>query len=349
MLYQAIIALSAVLFSLRGVNAHVDHAIARLKERIEADSDGFIEDLRRSELAQLAPEFKTRSRKRTAYPSDSTLPLVFLHGMGDSCFNNGMQSITEDAGNYLGVYSVCVPTGDTRGEDTMNGFIMSMDENVDVFADKVKADPKLANGFNCIGLSQGNNICRGYIQKYNSNGPTVNTHLSIHGPVVGVAALPHCYPDGKHGNLCEEVSDLLSKFAYTENMQDFLFQADYFRDVNFVSTDEYKTYSEMGDWNNEGNSVNDAWKVNFGLTQKYAMIKALEDSVVVPREGEWWGSFDIDYDTILPMKETTWYKNDLFGLKTADEAGKIFFNTTDGNHLDFTMDELYGWLDLYIK
>lgn len=348
MLYSSV-ALSTILFSLGGVSAHWEHKLNALKERVRANPTEFAEELRNSEFAQLAPEFKGSQKKKSVSSSDNTLPLVFLHGMGDSCFNNGMKSITEDAGEYLGVYSVCIPTGDTRGEDTINGFLMSMDENVDVFAEKVKADPLLSKGFNCIGLSQGNNICRGYIQRYNDVGPTVNTHLSIHGPIVGVAALPHCYPDGKHGDLCQEVSDLLGKFAYNQPMQNLLFQADYFRDVNYVSTDDYKTYSEMGAWNNEGNSVNSDIKANFGKTNKFAMIKANEDSVVVPREGEWWGAFDTDYETILTMKETTWYKEDLFGLKTADEAGKIFFNSTDGNHLDFTMDELYGWLDAYIK
>ena len=83
----------------------------------------------------------------------------------------------------MGVYSVCIPTGDSWLNDTLNGFIMTMDENVDVFAQKVQEDPYLAKGFNCIGLSQGNNICRGYIQRYND--PVAFAHLSIHGPVVG--------------------------------------------------------------------------------------------------------------------------------------------------------------------
>lgn len=65
-----------------------------------------------------------------------------------------------------------------------------MDSSVDILAEKVRADKHLANGFNCVGLSQGNNLCRGYIQRYND--PPVHTHLSIHGPVVGVAALPSC-------------------------------------------------------------------------------------------------------------------------------------------------------------
>ena len=39
-------------------------------------------------------------------------------------------------------------------------------KSVDVFAAKIRADPKLANGFNAVGFSQGNSLIRGYIQKY---------------------------------------------------------------------------------------------------------------------------------------------------------------------------------------
>jgi hypothetical protein len=39
------------------------------------------------------------------------LPTVFAHGMGDSCFNQGMQQITSDTGSHIGSYAVCVPTG----------------------------------------------------------------------------------------------------------------------------------------------------------------------------------------------------------------------------------------------
>jgi hypothetical protein len=42
---------------------------------------------------------------------------------------------------------------------------MTMDENVDIFANKIKNDTKLAPGFNCVSFSQGAMLCRGYIQK----------------------------------------------------------------------------------------------------------------------------------------------------------------------------------------
>ena len=137
---------------------------------------------------------------------------------------------------------------------------MDMDTSVDTFAEKVKADKKLENGFNCVGLSQGNNICRGYIQRYND--PPVSTHLSIHGPLVGVAALPSCQ---ERDDVCQNIDALLSKMAYTTKMQDFLFQADYFRDVNFVDTQEYKTTSQMARWNNEGNNFDPGSSLSFCL------------------------------------------------------------------------------------
>lgn len=98
---------------------------------------------------------------------DGSRPTAVAHGMGDSCFNYGMKHITNLIGETLGTYSVCVPTGDNRISDTKNGYFMTMDDNVDVFAAKVRADENLKDGFNCVGFSQGTMLCRGYIHKVN--------------------------------------------------------------------------------------------------------------------------------------------------------------------------------------
>lgn len=42
------------------------------------------------------------------------------------------------------------------------------------------------------------------------------------------------------------ISELLGTMAYTKKMQDFLFQADYFRLPEDVPTDGYQAYSQMG-------------------------------------------------------------------------------------------------------
>jgi len=274
------------------------------------------------------------------------LPTVFFHGMGDSCFNAGMKQITEDTGKHLGSYSVCIPTGADQASDTNNGFFMTMDKNVEVFAEAVKNNSKRAGGFNAVGFSQGNSVIRGYIQKYNE--PTVSTWLSVHGTVVGVASFPDCNPSGLLGPVCKLLDRfLVGPVAYTKLVQDMLFQADYFRDPKTVSSSGYKTHSAIAQWNNEGDKVDPTFATNFGKTKRFAMIKAEKDSMIYPNDGEWWGAFDSDGKTRLAMKDTAWYKKDLFGLKTADEAGKIFFNSTKGNHLQFTEAQLFGWVDQY--
>lgn len=116
-----------------------------------------------------------------------------------------------------------------------------------------------------------------------------------------------------------------------------------------VNTDAFKKYSAIAQWNNEGDTVTQSYKDNFISVKRYAMIKALKDTMVYPNEGEWWGHYaDGDQKTVLTMKETRWYKEDLFGLKTVDEAGKIVFNTTDGEHLQFSQEQLVWWVDNYL-
>lgn len=197
-----------------------------------------------------------------------------------------------------------------------------------------------------LGFSQGNSVVRGYIQKYNN--PPVSTFLSVHGTVVGVASFPKCDPSGPLGTVCKFLDQyVVGPLAYTKFVQGLLFQADYFRDPKQVNTSAYKANSALAQWNNEGNTVDASIKVNFGRTKRYAMIKAEKDTMIYPNDGEWWGSFAADGVTRLSMKETEWYKQDLFGLRTADEAGKIFFNSTKGDHLQFTKEQLMGWVNHY--
>merc|ERR1711907_286113 len=121
-----------------------------------------------------------------------------------------------------------------------------MDSSVDKFAAAIQADENLSGGINAIGFSQGNSLCRGYIQKYND--PPVSTFLSIHGTVSGVAGFPNCNPEGLLGPVCKELSHLLGDLAYTKLAQNALFQADYFRDPMRVGTDAFKKNSQIAQW-----------------------------------------------------------------------------------------------------
>jgi palmitoyl-protein thioesterase len=289
---------------------------------------------------------KSRNLRRL---DENQLPVVLAHGMGDSCFNDGMQHITAKVSEMLGgVYTVCVPTGETQSEDTKNGYFLSMNANVDLFAEGVRQDPNLQKGFHAIGFSQGNNVIRGYIARMNE--PAVNTFISINGVNAGIGAVPYCRPELTGSfSMCDLLMETASHRAYTDFAQEHSFQANYWRDPRPSMQDSYHRYSQLAVWNNEA-AYNETLKENYAKTQAFVWVLATEDGMVWPKEGEHWGAPDPQdpYNHILPMEETEWYTDDLFGLRTAQEAGKNYFESFQGDHLQFTMEDFEKWVNAYL-
>lgn len=287
------------------------------------------------------------------------LPVVFAHGMGDSCFNSGFQHIVQKVGDMLNTYAVCVPTGDTQGQDTKNGYLLSMDDSVEVFASKIAQDDKLRGGFHAIGFSQGANIIRGYIAKHNS--PPVHTFLSVNGVNAGVGAVPYCRPSSSSRlgsssstSMCDLLMEQASRAAYTDYAQRHSFQANYWRDPRLSEQETYRQYSQLAAWNNEVSDpamVNQTLKDNWGRTTKFVWILATDDEMVWPKEGEHWGAPDPSdpFERVLPRDETDWYRQDLFGLRKAEEDGKNAYETFQGDHLQFSEEDFDRWINTYLR
>ena len=338
----------------------------------------------------------TTSRRHLRHSHDPTgtgtaaataIPVVIAHGMGDSCYNDGMIHITNFISSLLqNVYTVCIPIGSSQSEDTNNGFFLNMNDSIDTFAQQIQADAQLmsAQSFYAIGLSQGNNILRGYIAKYNSILPSVHTFISINGVNAGIGAVPHCIPEQlllvqqknpsatttaaaassssssslllSHDvafTLCDLLMEQASAAAYTTFAQKHSFQANYWRDPRPSEYDTYRTYSQLAVLNNEvldPSQFNETLKVNWSRTNKFVWIMAQDDRTVWPPQGEQWGAPDPQdpYRHIWNMNETAWYINDSFGLRTAQEQHKNYFESFPGDHLQFTKDDLQRWVETYL-
>ena len=326
--------------------------------RAWANDHGLLVDLRGESREILTQRRRLLRQASSENSSENQLPVVLAHGMGDSCFNDGMKHITQQTSLMLGgVYAVCVPTGATRTEDTNNGYFLNMDANVDNFAQAIQQDEKLQKGFHAIGFSQGNNVIRGYIERYNT--PTVHSFLSVNGVNAGIGAVPYCRPKAnrKRGasvalsSWCNLLMEQASHRAYTDFAQEHSFQANYWRDPRPSMWETYQEYSQLATWNNEAKTENQTLKENYGKTQKFIWVLATEDGMVWPKEGEQWGCPDPDdpFNKILPMNETEWYQKDLFGLKTAEEAGKNAFESFPGDHLAFDDDQFTSWVNKYLR
>lgn len=285
----------------------------------------------------------TKKSTRKPVKSEAALPVVQMHGMGDWANDPfGMVPLAEDISEYLGgAYVLNVQIGESSIADILNGFLMNLNDQVDYFANVVRGDANLAKGFNAVGYSQGNLLIRGYIEKYND--PPVFNFISMHGPLSGVGSFPGC-PVEK--NFCKLFAELLGALAYYPFVQEHLAQANYFRDPYKI--DKYLA----GDWfladiNNE-QTVVPSYNERWASLNSVCLVKALGDTVVVPNDSEWFGFFkDGTFEEVWDTKEAPWYVNDSFGLKTLDTAGKLFFNTTEGNHLDFETDYLLDLVGTY--
>jgi len=249
--------------------------------------------------------------------------------------------------SYL-ISSVCIGDGDTQPEDTINGFLMNMNKQVEYFNKAVQKNGKLKNGFHAVGLSQGNLLVRGYIEKYNS--PRVDSFLSIHGPLAGVGSLPRCNPRGFAGALCKKVTDLVGDVAYSSTIQNMVAQANYLKDPFEISL--YKKENIFLPFlNNEvEHADSQKYKDNFKSLNKLILVKALDDTMIFPRESEWFGYYKNGDDKIaMPYNMTDAYINDLFGLRSLDEENKIKFDTSAGDHLQFNLDDLKRYIKILLE
>jgi palmitoyl-protein thioesterase len=269
-----------------------------------------------------------------AKAQDTYRPVVLWHGMGDTCCDPlSMGSIKRFIEKQLpGVYVLSLEIGNNIVEDEANGFLMNVNDQIVEAHSKISNDSQLAQGFNAIGFSQGGQFLRAYVQRFND--PPVYNLISVGGQHQGVFGFPRC--PGANVTLCEIVRKLLNLGAYDSLVQDHVVQAEYWQDP--LNEDEYLQYSVfLADINNNRDQKNQTYKQNLMTLQNFVMVQFLNDTMVQPKESEWFGFYNPGQDkTIFTLQESQLYQEDWLGLQEMDSQGKLTFLATIGDHLQFT-------------
>jgi palmitoyl-protein thioesterase len=262
------------------------------------------------------------------------LPVVLWHGMGDTCCNPESMGYIKDLiqQNVTGVYVYSIELGSNEAEDQAMGFFANMNDQVQAVCNTLAADPNLKGGFNAIGFSQGGQFLRAYAQRCNN--PPVHNLITIGGQHQGVYGLPHC--PGVDYSLCEYIRELLDYGAYLSYIQNSLVQAQYWQDpldqAAYLSGNIF-----LPDINNALPTKNNTYKANLASLNAFVMVKFTQDSMVQPRESEWFEFYAPGQDKqIVPLRNSTLYQEDWLGLAKLDTAGKLRFLEVDGDHLQFT-------------
>lgn len=265
--------------------------------------------------------------------SDGSPPVVLWHGMGDDCCSagmNGLRDLIQRHTNASRVVSLSLSSSPTA--DRIDGFFLSAPLQVQ------RACTLLANlpPFHAVGLSQGGQFLRALVQTC-SNVSVINL-VTLGGQHQGVYGIPRCL--AKESWICEEVRRLMEDVGvYTSFVQNHLAQANYWQDA----LDEAR-YLAKNIWlptvNGYGSDVAQQ-KARLIKLNKFVMVKFLNDTMVQPRISSHFGWYKSGQDKVtVPLNETMLYAQDWLGLKQVDEAGKLVFLDSPGDHLQFT-DEYF--------
>jgi palmitoyl-protein thioesterase len=261
--------------------------------------------------------------------SSCSYTVAIFHGISDFCKRSGMENLEKIFSSQLNhSYTKCLETGGSSLD-----WFTSFESQAEKGCETIKADKNFHGEFSVVGISQGSLLARYIIEKCDMPGK-VKRYVSIGGPQMGVAKLPHC----ESGLICNTVNKLIGKAVYSDLVQKHIGPSGYFKTNQDMET--YLKYSTfLADLNNERSEKNESYKNRFLELEKVLLIKFTEDTMVIPRETSHFRFYNQE-NKIEELETTQFYKDDFIGVRQLVEENKIQFLDLEGEHLNFTQEDI---------
>merc|ERR1712062_722208 len=104
----------------------------------------------------------------------------------------------------------------------------------------------------------------------------------------------------------------------------------------------------LADINNE-KVINETYKENLGKLWNFVMAKFTEDTMVYPKETEWFGFYDDGQaESVHTLEESDLYTEDRLGLKKMKEEGRLVKYSIEGDHLKVSETVLVDIIEKFI-
>lgn len=287
-----------------------------------------------------------------ASPASESLvrrPVVLWHGLGDNYNSSGMNRVQQLLDQiYPEIYVKSVFIEEDPDKDQRRLLVGDANDEVQIVCNQLASDPHLRQGFDAIGFSQGGVLLRGLIERCPQ--VLVHTLVTFGSPHMGVLELPLC---DKSDWLCQRRNALLKKQVWLDSVQKTIVPAQYFRDP--LQFDKYITHLHyLADINNEKlDHFNATYAHNFKKLHQLVLVTFLQDTTLVPKDSARFGDVDVATGGSLPYDQTDLYVDDLIGLRSLDEEGKVKFHTIDDDHMrisdTFIVDIAIKYLGEFIE
>jgi len=302
-------------------------------------------------------------------------PVVIWHGLSDSYENPGLGSLAKQIDlRYPGTPVYMIRLDQSGSQDRRATWFGSANEQIDSVCEQLTKIEQLVFGFDAIGLSQGGQLMRAYVERCNR--PKVRNLITLGSQHLGVSGSPPCNSVFDLG--CHILHKLIeSGTVYGPYAQHKIIPAQYFRDQS--NLEPYMKHNEfLRDINNErwndsqpadSGSVpihapddaikyeprNETYKQNFESLENFVMFRFSADTLVIPPTSAYFTLPNVTASTLpdvfdpipIALQDLPIYKEDYIGLKTLDQAGKIHYGTCFGGHMQIDEDcwqNVMDWL-----
>lgn len=74
------------------------------------------------------------------------------------------------------------------------------------------------------------------------------------------------------------------------------------------------------------------YKDNLSSVKRYALWMWQDDTTIIPRESSWYAGYD-GHHKLIELRDSVDYEMDFVGMRSLDEAGKLWFYSGPGDHM----------------
>ncbi|KAF2430079.1 alpha/beta-hydrolase [Tothia fuscella] len=267
--------------------------------------------------------------------SDTPLPVLLWHGLGDSYASDGINGIVAlIQGTNPGTFVYPIRLEEDPSADSRASFFGNATDQIAKVCADIAKHPILSSApaLDALGFSQGGIFLRGYAQRCAK--PPLRSLVTFGTPHNGISEFQNCADTDW---FCKGWTGALKTNTWSANVQSHVIPAQYYRDIDPATGNPSDGYIEssnlLADLNNERSIKNKTYAKNLAELEKFVMYEFADDVTVIPKASEWFAEYNETNMQVTPLKKRPLYKEDWIGLKALDEKDGLVFKTVPGGHM----------------